>query len=261
MIRVAVSNNLRKRLMGSGNLYFYHSKGQDAQAWHWAEGSKTNLQEAGKLGVLQDWQNKLAILLETYLKRMVERSRGILLEYMSGAMLDMPKKKTITPGFQYGIVSPYLRQGHGYDPGERALVSSAKRNKRETMPSHHPLSLNYQYFSGVTKRGKVIMGSFGNTSPHAVYVEWGTGPIGKQYSSAIPRTMRERKGMPHYSTKPWTYFNYEVGHLVTTSGMPPRPFVYPAFLQLRSAFVNDCKAILRGASNPYFFSGTELKPW
>lgn len=250
MIVCSVSNKLRKKLMGSGNVYFYHATGKDADRWQWAPGRHTESQAKGKLGYLQIIQNELANLLEEYLKAMVATSRRILYNYMSG-----PRWNTYGPSANF---LKYLATGHGYDASERAAVGNAM-DEGKTPPTHKPLAINYQYFSGLTKRGKVIQGSFGNRSPHAIYVEWGTGPIGKMYSSNLPRTMRERKGTPTYATKPWTYFNYEVGHLVKTSGMPPRPFVYPAFLRLRSAFVNDCKAVLRGLHKAYFLQSAAVE--
>lgn len=251
MIRCAVSNSLRKKLMGEGNVYFYHATGKDADTWQWAPGRQTALQSKGKLGYLQIIQNELANLLEAYLEHMVAVSRRILYENVSSPV----RWNLHGPSINF---MRYLATGHGYSSAERDAVAQAKE-EGTAPPTHNPLAINYQYFSGVTKRGKVIQGSFGNHSPHAIYVEWGTGPVGKKYSSKISRAMKERKGMPTYATEPWTYFNYAVGHLVKTSGMPPRPFVYPAFLRLRSSFVNDCKAVLRGLHKAYFLQSAAVE--
>lgn len=228
MIRVAVSNSLRKRLLGTGNIYFYHSKGGEAQAWQWAQGKATALQGVGKLGVLQQWQNQLAQLLENYL----------------GYMASTARKIFETERF----FSIYYKKSHGGEEYEYEALN--KETGQKYMRSSSPISKHF--FSGVTKRGKVIRGSFGNNSEHAIYVEWGTGPVGKANANKIPRSMKERRGMPKYKATGWSYYNPAVDHVIGTRGMPPRPFVYPAFLRLRSAFVNDCKAVLRNLNQLYF---------
>lgn len=246
MIRCTVSSNLRKKLMGTGNIYFYHG----SERGQWRPGGQTALQQKGKLGLLQIIQNELANLLEAYLGAMVATSRRILSDYMRA-----PRWNEFGPSKNF---YKFLIKGHGYDAKERFDVAEAKLDGREA-PVHKPLAINYQYFNKVTKRGKLIRGSFGNTSPHAIYVEWGTGPVGKQASSNIPRTMKERRGMPIYATQPWVYYNKEVDHFVKTYGMPPRPFVYPAFLRLRSSFINDCKAVLRGLHKAYFLQSANVE--
>lgn len=228
MISVSVKSNLRKRLLGSGNIYFYHGTGKQSEAWQWAQGKATALQGAGKLGVLQQWQNQLAQLLENYLGFMANTAKRIFEEERFFSIYYKADKG----GTQYGY--------NTYEKGKETM------NMARTMP------ISKHFFSHLTKHGKVIRGEFGNDSDHAMYVEWGTGPVGNANKGNIPRAMKERRGTPTYRSTPWMYFNYSLGHPIWTSGMPPRPFVYPAFLRLRSAFVNDCKSVLRNLDQPYF---------
>lgn len=246
MIKMSVSNSLRKRLLGTGNIYFYHSVGKEGEAWHWAEGKNTERevggvtygQKEGHLGVLQEWQNKLAQLLDNYLWQM--RNTAL---------------KIFKTGYYFSV---NYKKNKGGQPFEYPEYDKETRQYTGNVKSTQPIADHF--FSGVTKRGKLIQGSFGNTSDHALYVEWGTGPIGKANKGALPRSMRERRGMPKYRSTPWVYYNPAFEGFVTTKGMAPRPFVYPAFLRLRSAFVNDCKAVLRGLNEGYF-SHEHLKPW
>jgi len=238
MISCTVSSNLRKKLLGTGNIYFYHARGRDAERWQWAPGGKTPLQEKGKLGYLQTIQNELANLLEAYLKAMSNTARRI---FEQERFFSVNYKRTLN-----------IRKG---DEGDYPFV--IRETKSGTLWSDEPIRSNF--FSGVTKRGKVIMGSFGNASGHAAYVEWGTGPIGKENVHNISRTMQERRGVPKYRSTPWKYYNPIVDHVISTRGMPPRPFVYPAFLRLRSSFVNDCKAVLRGLHKAYFLRSAAVQ--
>lgn len=245
MITISVKSNLRKRLLGQGNVYFYHGAGKESQTWHWAEGKNTERkiggvtygQKEGSLGVLQQWQNKLAVLLDNYLtamsntaKQIFEREWFFSIKYQQGK-----------GGKEYGY--------------------NTREDGKETMNMAKTEPISQHFFSHLNKHGKVIRGEFGNDSDHAIYVEWGTGPVGKANKQNLPRAMKERRGTPTYRTTPWTYFNNAVGHFVSTRGMPPRPFVYPAFLRLRSAFVNDCKAVLRGLDSAYFLQSAALEPY
>lgn len=234
MIACTVSNSLRKKLMGTGNIFFYHG----SERWQWRPGTKTDLQEKGNLGYLQIIQNELANLLEAYLEHM---SRTALRIFEQERFFSVHYKKTLK-----------IRKG---DEGDYPFV--VRETKSGTLWSDEPIRSNF--FHGLTKRGKVISGTFGNRSGHAMYVEWGTGPIGRENIQNISRAMRERRGLPKYRSTGWKYYNPIVDHVIATRGMPPRPFVYPAFLRLRSSFVNDCKAVLRGLHKAYFLQSSAVE--
>lgn len=236
MIKVSVSSSLRKRLLGKGNIYFYHALGRESEAWHWAEGRQTALQAAGALGVLQQYQNRIASLLEQYLERMSETAR-----------------KNFERNWFFSI--------HYKEMGGREYAYNTREEGQETMNLARTEPISKHFFNAVTKRGKVIRGSFGNSSSHAAYVEWGTGPIGKENIGNISRRMMDLFGRPKYKGEAWTYYNYQVGHFVRTEGMPPRPFVYPAFLSLKKAFLADCRGILRLKEETTFLQTASLDRW
>ena len=72
---------------------------------------------------------------------------------------------------------------------------------------------------------------------YGAYVEYGTGPRGQLSPSARPGVT--------YRTTPWTYVDME-GHFHRTSGMPARPFFYPAFLECERRMESVVKSHIRG---------------
>lgn len=113
--------------------------------------------------------------------------------------------------------------------------------------SDEPIPDNFFY--DMIHHGNVIVATFGNHSGHARYVEWGTGPKGKNNQSKITEAMTRKDEKINYRDTPWVYWNDKVGHYVRTDGMAPRPFVHPAFLRLRSPYINSLKMVCKYLNN------------
>ena len=209
LFKVSAVNGVRKKLLGAGNVYFYH--GQAGKEW--AAGGKTNLQGPGHLGILQRIQNSIATELQYYLRQM--RSEA-----------------------------------------ERRFNGIEFSDYHASSPSVDPIAGNF--FDEVLHRGKRMEGVFGNKSGHARYVEWGTGPMGAEGYPSLTPTMRQLNEKPTYRETPWVYYNPNkaisrlaegdntLNGFVTTKGMKPRPFVYPAFLRYKGAFLRDLDLICKG---------------
>ena len=59
--------------------------------------------------------------------------------------------------------------------------------------------------------------------PYAIYVEYGTGPMGQLKPHPLGGTYRRTK---------WKYYNDRIGRVVFTYGMGARPFMYNTFRDL-----------------------------
>lgn len=76
-------------------------------------------------------------------------------------------------------------------------------------------------------------------APYAVYVEFGTGIVGK--SQPHPSPDGWRYDINEHGESGWWYFNDYTGHPQWTKGMPSRPFMYNTARELENA----CERIAR----------------
>ena len=231
---------LRTKLKGKGNVYY------SSGALGFIAGDRTEKRGYGTMGYQQMIQSCIAAVLDECLSKMEERARRNFQAYMSGMSESYPShhsKKTVDDVTVYSSDAwehrmwPYKANRAGYD-----------------MVSDQPIMSCF--FHRMDHGGKRLSGSFGNTSYHARFVEWGTGPVGEANYESLSETTRDYNQKPNYRQTPWTYWNPTVDHFVKTSGMPPRPFVYPAFLALKGSLISDIEAILRG-KGPRFFRGVQ----
>lgn len=211
LFKVSAVNGVRKKLLGAGNVYFYH--GQAGNEWAAGGVSKSGKTPAGSLGVLQKLQNAIATELRDYLRQMRAEA-------------------------------------------EKRFNGIEFSDYHASSPSIDPIGGNF--FDEVLRRGKNMEGVFGNKSGHARYVEWGTGPMGAEGYPSLTPTMRRLNEKPTYRETPWVYYNADkalsrlaegdntLNGFVTTKGMKPRPFVYPAFLRYKGAFIRDLDLICKG---------------
>ncbi len=81
---------------------------------------------------------------------------------------------------------------------------------------------------------------FSNT-PHAAFVEFGTGPKGEANHSGISPNVPVT-----YHPGPWVYKSEEYGW-VTTSGQPAKPYLYPAAKVTEPRFVQIMEDALKKA--------------
>lgn len=226
LFNVSVVNGVRKKLLGTGNVYFYHGQAGS----EWAAGKEGGRRrdgtptKPGTLGVLQLLQNSIATELQCYLRQMRAES-------------------------------------------ERRFNGIEFSDYHSTSNSLDPIAGNF--FDKVLHRGTRMEGVFGNSSSHARYVEWGTGPLGAEGYQSLTSTMRKMNEKPSYRETPWVYYNPNVAlsrladgdntlnGFVTTRGMRPRPFVYPSFLRYRGALVADLRLICEGKTG----AGNLMSSW
>ena len=90
------------------------------------------------------------------------------------------------------------------------------------------------YFSPSVGVGIIKAGA-----PYAVYVEFGTGVVGK--SQPHPSPDGWRYDINEHGESGWWYFNDYTGHPQWTKGMPSRPFMYNTARELENA----CERIAR----------------
>ena len=92
-----------------------------------------------------------------------------------------------------------------------------------------------------------ITANVGTNVNYAMYVEFGTGPMGKAGANGA-----EFKGI-NYRATPWTYRYIPTKggdkkwHYAKTNGQPPRPYLYPAFISSKQAVIDDMSAFLDDA--------------
>lgn len=90
------------------------------------------------------------------------------------------------------------------------------------------------YFSPSVGVGIIKAGA-----PYAVYVEFGTGIVGKHQPHPSPDDWRY--DINGHGESGWWYFNDYTGHPQWTKGIPSRPFMYNTARKLE----NDCRIIAR----------------
>jgi hypothetical protein len=90
------------------------------------------------------------------------------------------------------------------------------------------------YFSPSVGVGIIKAGA-----PYAVYVEFGTGIVGKSQPHPSPDDWRY--DINEHGESGWWYFNDYTGHPQWTKGMPSRPFMYNTARELENA----CERIAR----------------
>lgn len=90
------------------------------------------------------------------------------------------------------------------------------------------------YFSPSVGVGIIKAGA-----PYAVYVEFGTGIVGK--SQPHPSPDNWRYDINNHGDSGWWYFNDNTGRMQWTKGMPSRPFMFNTARKLEE----DCKEIAR----------------
>lgn len=90
------------------------------------------------------------------------------------------------------------------------------------------------YFSPSVGVGIIKAGA-----PYAVYVEFGTGVVGK--SQPHPSPDGWRYDINEHGESGWWYFNDYTGHPQWTKGIPSRPFMYNTARELENA----CERIAR----------------
>jgi hypothetical protein len=90
------------------------------------------------------------------------------------------------------------------------------------------------YFSPSVGVGIIKAGA-----PYAVYVEFGTGIVGKNQPHPSPDDWRY--DINEHGESGWWYFNDYTGHPQWTKGMPSRPFMYNTARELENA----CERIAR----------------
>jgi HK97 gp10 family phage protein len=86
-----------------------------------------------------------------------------------------------------------------------------------------------------------IEGKVFTNLPHAVFIEFGTGPVGAANHSGISPEVPVT-----YTQHPWVYHSEDYG-FVTTSGQPARPFLYPAAKENESVFEGETRKELLSA--------------
>ena len=84
------------------------------------------------------------------------------------------------------------------------------------------------YFSPSVGVGIIKAGA-----PYAVYVEFGTGIVGKSQPHPSPDDWRY--DINEHGESGWWYFNDYTGHPQWTKGMPSRPFMYNTVRELENA--------------------------
>ena len=94
------------------------------------------------------------------------------------------------------------------------------------------------YFSPSVGVGIIKAGA-----PYAVYVEFGTGIVGKSQPHPSPDDWRY--DINEHGESGWWYFNDYTGHTQWTKGMPSRPFMYNTARMLE----NECRIIAREVFN------------
>ena len=94
------------------------------------------------------------------------------------------------------------------------------------------------YFSPSVGVGIIKAGA-----PYAVYVEFGTGVVGKSQPHPSPDDWRY--DINEHGESGWWYFNDNTGRMQWTKGMPSRPFMYNTARKLE----NDCRIIAREVFN------------
>lgn len=228
-LNATVENRLREKFFGAGNRYFNAAQSE----WEATPKEGKESDESNYLGVYHILQNKLYTQLGEYLGVMYELSMTIFGSY------GVPKEEYV------GNV------------GAKTVPGTSN------MSLDTPIEDDRSKIVRMLHHGNNIVGEFGNSSLHARYFEWGTGPEGARNKGNVGDTMRKRNEPVQYRDTPWVYYNPyapnkdgTVGHFVRTEGMPPRPFVYPAFLRLRSAFVNSLKQILEHLNIVNWSAGT-----
>lgn len=94
-----------------------------------------------------------------------------------------------------------------------------------------------------------VVGDLIASSEHAVFVEMGTGPEGEKGLGSANVSPQMRQGVT-YSGKGWTYptgkTDPETGKagFAYTEGMPPRPYLYPAYKEHERHVATDVRAAL-----------------
>ena len=106
-------------------------------------------------------------------------------------------------------------------------------------------------------RAGVVTGHVETSSPHALYVEFGTGPVGAANHAGVAPTVPvvysrgpwkhvNKKTGKEYYTKGWVYRDVS-GKYHSTMGQPARPYLYPAALMNRVTFQKETETALKEA--------------
>lgn len=103
----------------------------------------------------------------------------------------------------------------------------------------------------VTEIGDEIIGTVEVTAMQGFFIEYGTGPRASSIASGYG-PMDPSANVSHRQTG-WVYFNKRRGQFFHTTGMPARPFLYPAFMNNRDAVIADIedefRKAIEGATN------------
>lgn len=93
--------------------------------------------------------------------------------------------------------------------------------------------------------GKDIVEIVGTNAKHAMYNEFGTGPVGAASPKHLPPGFE-----PTYRSDGWVYTLDDGATFIRTKGQPAKPFLYPAFVQNKQNIENIIhNAIKDGLSN------------
>jgi len=86
---------------------------------------------------------------------------------------------------------------------------------------------------------------------YAIFVEFGTGKVGAMNGriEPLPKGYSYMVGEHIFITKDgkigWKYYNYKLGKVVFTEGMPPRPFMFRASQELRKRVYTIANEVFR----------------
>ena len=114
--------------------------------------------------------------------------------------------------------------------------------------------------------GDGVMGEVYTNAPHAVYVEFGTGPVGAENHTGISPNVS-----PTYRTEPWWFpvddpadalrYGWHTSEtkegqlLAYTAGQPAQPFMYPAMKQNERRVINGIQSRFRRELEKYCEGG------
>lgn len=96
------------------------------------------------------------------------------------------------------------------------------------------------YFSPSTGVGIIYAGSF-----YAIYVEMGTGLVGKQYPHELAGHMGWVYDVNNHGEDGWVYYNERDGQYHWTTGMPSKPFLYLTTRELEARCEQIAKEVFK----------------
>ena len=99
--------------------------------------------------------------------------------------------------------------------------------------------LKRSIFTKVEQDADATIGCVYTTADHAIFVEFGTGPVGQSSHAGISPNVPVA-----YTQEPWVWMDDE-GGFHTTEGQPAQPFMYPALKSMEKYVVNAIKSDLQ----------------